>query len=823
MNFCSKCSKIIRSIKQCKNCKKLFCSETCLEHHNYSYHFYEQYSIPINDINIAKDNNHNKNYNNNNFLEISNTFSSPYLTKGTMMLGKVIYDHTYSLKNFIPVIENGNEIIIGKGAYGKVFLAKNKIDNKLYAIKHMKKNDLYKALKTLKGIYTEIDIQSRITHPNIVKLLYVKETCDTFDLVMEYAKYGNLFYYIKKKSYLSEEKSFTFFIQVVNAIYFLHKNDLIHRDIKPENILMFEDDVVKLCDFGWCARLDGGQRITFCGTVEYMSPEMVNKEQYNKEIDIWSLGILLYEMIHGHSPFKPNKPKFNMYDVISNIKIQNLKFNKDISQDCKELIIHLLDRDISKRYKIEDIFNSKFVKYYESKNNNNILSYNDGNQNTDINIAFFKNIGNNYNKQLNEIKSNLYCGVEKEKKLKPKVKNSKSNTVRNFYLNPLGNKEKENIEHIKSGTHCKKKKTIKKFEKNELIIPRYKSQENLYNFFKKPNVKEKGKNQKNNAFSNVDLLTAELKNNEMKIQSTTRNLSQKENIMKNIQNLPSTYRKNKYVTYNAKNKQISIEQKNNTNLIKETIRETNEINNFDNKVNYKNREKMKKAKNRFNSCENYMQKNIYIEENKSGPLITEINDININQHGKYNFKVKNKVLQTEDNNPEEQKMINNFLDKKYTGEKNTKVKNSYRAINKKENKSLNNYFNYNNNTSSAPQINIVNNNRHILNNNIVKYSTFISNNVINTKSNKEGNKNIIRNFVTNKSSQNSSIFALFPHNKDNKRQNIKKQINEEQHESKDENTMQDLDETPKKDIDNLKILPHELLTNFTKELKEYLK
>ena len=181
------------------------------------------------------------------------------------------------------------------------------------------------------------------------------------------------------------------------------------------------------------------------------------------------------------------------------------------------------------------------------------------------------------------------------------------------------------------------------------------------------------------------------------------------------------------------------------------------------------------------------------------------------------------ILQIEDNNPEEQKMINNFIDKIYTGQRNTKVKSSYRTINKKENKSLNNYFKCNNNTSSAPQINIINNNKHIYNNNIVKYSTFISNNVINKKSNKEGNKNIISYFVTNKYSQNNSIFMLFPHNKDNKRQNTKMQINEEQHYFKDENTMQDLDETPKKDIDNLKILPQELLNNFTKELKGYLK
>mgnify|MGYP002526463334 FL=1 len=214
----------------------------------------------------------------------------------------------------------------------------------------MQKKNLIKALKTLKGIYNEIDIQSRINHKNIVKLYYVKESKDAFDLVMEFAKYGNLYLYIKKNNYLNEEKSFKYFIQVVNAIYFLHKNDLIHRDIKPENILMFKDGIVKLCDFGWCARLDGGQRITFCGTVEYMSPEMVNKEEYSKEIDICSLGILLYEMTHGYSPFKPDKAKFNIYDVIDNIKIKDLKFANEISKECKELIIHLLDRDITKRY-----------------------------------------------------------------------------------------------------------------------------------------------------------------------------------------------------------------------------------------------------------------------------------------------------------------------------------------------------------------------------------------------------------------------------------------------------------------------------------------
>ena len=251
---------------------------------------------------------------------------------------------------------------------------------------------------------------------------------------MEFAKHGNLYHYIKRNSYLSEEKSFKYFIQVVNAVYFLHKNDLIHRDIKPENILIFEDGIIKLCDFGWCTKLNGGQRITFCGTVEYMSPEMVNKEEYSKEIDIWSLGILLYEMIHGYSPFRPDKPKFNMNDVIGNIKIKNLKFNNDISDECKELIIHLLDRDITKRYKIEDIYKSKFVKFYENQNKyfmNKNININHEKENNNNNNENMKQINIEKNNPINEVQNEENIIIENElQKIKCKVKN---NTARNFY------------------------------------------------------------------------------------------------------------------------------------------------------------------------------------------------------------------------------------------------------------------------------------------------------------------------------------------------------------------------------------------------------
>ena len=853
MSNCQRCSKIIRTKKICPHCSEIFCSDFCLKHHINFSHLNEQYNKQSHDNNY---NIYNTSSENSSIISHKNKNTSPFITKGTMTLGKVVYDETYSLKNFKPVIENGRDKVIGTGAYGKVFLAINKYDNKYYAIKHMIKKDLYKALKTLKGIYTEIDIQSRINHPNIIKLLFVKERSESFDLVMEFAKYGNLYTYIKKNSYLTEEKSFKFFIQVVNAIYFLHKNDLIHRDIKPENILLF-DDCAKLCDFGWCARLEGGNRETFCGTAEYMSPEMVNKEEYSKDIDIWSLGILLYEMIHGHSPFKPNKAKFNINDIIDNIKIQDLKFNGNISKECKELIVHLLDRDVTKRYKIEDIFNSKFVKYYENyyalKKKNISLTARKQDFNIDNNFVYTKHIINNNNSMINmnnnsnynnlvNKDNNILNNVEDEfQKINCKIKNK---TARNFYPNQIIQKEKEmgiekekknlnlentNIDNInyinnnndlnnkknnnkeiscKCSSYCKVKKTENKF-----YSARYISQDNILNFFKKPksnNVKEKI-HINNNTISTPNLI------------KDNNNINSKQNLTlkKNSFNKGLTQRNIKYSTKTVKNKNISID--------------ANDIN-----INNRSKNNIKK-KNRLNSCENYPKKEILKStenlfdnyEEKKTPLITDINDdilhnnfiiINnnentINSRVKTNKKVKIKssmnlishdnINNNNINNNEEIKIITDNYISANTGKIKTKVKNYYRSnINLGEN--ISNIKN-----ASNPNINIINNN-HIYNNNIIKYSVF-------TKGKK--NVKIKENILSyHKSANNNGIFLLMNKDKKDGVYPIKNFLNKDNNETEEDNLIiQDLDETPKKDIDVVKIMPNELINNFNKELDGFLK
>ena len=401
---CSKCNEISLTSLRCPNCPELFCSISCLEPHCSLNH----------NLNLF----HKAESETKTYFTHSTQINSIFLVKGVLKT-QINYDPIYALNNFIPVYQTSGKIkTIGSGSYGQVYLGMNIIDKKYYAIKHMDKKNIFSILNSLLNIQKEIDIQSKIDHPNIVKLLYVKETETCYDLIMDYAKNGNLFHYIRRNKSLSEDESFSIFIQVVNAINFLHENDLIHRDIKPENILLFENNIVKLCDFGWCVKLNGYQRGTFCGTTEYMSPELVNHQGYGKEIDTWSLGVLLYEMIHGYSPFKPNKNQFAPEDVMENIINHNIKFKEQISDRCKKLIYGLLDTNINNRYTVEDIFNSEFVKYYEEiEFNKNKYSYNNykENHNNQINNIIYSpqiEMNNNINIHMSMDYNNYFYNIQ---------------------------------------------------------------------------------------------------------------------------------------------------------------------------------------------------------------------------------------------------------------------------------------------------------------------------------------------------------------------------------------------------------------------------
>lgn len=124
------------------------------------------------------------------------------------------------------------------------------------------------------------------------------------------------------------------------GIDYLHKKSVIHRDLKPENLLIDKDGNIKLCDFGWSAESSSFEkRTTFCGTVDYLAPEMIKNQPHDHSLDIWCTGILLFELLHGYAPFNGNNDQEKCANIVGN---QRINFNESISQDCRDLIQSIL-------------------------------------------------------------------------------------------------------------------------------------------------------------------------------------------------------------------------------------------------------------------------------------------------------------------------------------------------------------------------------------------------------------------------------------------------------------------------------------------------
>ena len=267
-----------------------------------------------------------------------------------------------NINTLIPVTINNKKIILGEGSFSIVQLYEDKKTKIKYALKKMDSKKVEKITKNKKLIDTEVNIHGRISHPNIIKLHNYFEYKHFCFLILEYASDGTLFDIIRSKRGLSELYAFYYFLQTLNAIYFLHLHSIIHRDLKPENLLINDNNIIKLCDFGWSVKLNDDKRTTFCGTVEYMAPEIIKKEKYDEAIDVWSLGVLLYELVHSYSPFYSED--LDIKKIGNNITNNNLKFKDGLSKEYKDLVQRLLIKESEKRIKIEDIFQHPFMTKY---------------------------------------------------------------------------------------------------------------------------------------------------------------------------------------------------------------------------------------------------------------------------------------------------------------------------------------------------------------------------------------------------------------------------------------------------------------------------
>ena len=258
---------------------------------------------------------------------------------------------------------------IGSGSFGRVYLATHIKTNVDYAIKVIDKRNKIN-IEGKPYFRREIEIMSKIRHPNCVRLFGNFEDENYCYFIMEYIPGGNLF------TLMSNNRNIGLNIYLVasivrdlaSAIYYLHNMDppIIHRDIKPENILLTNNSKIKLTDFGWSnyINFEGEQRSTLCGTPIYLAPEMIQNSGHDKHVDIWCLGVLLFELLTGIPPFIGQNRILLMKNII-NVNISwPMPPRLPLDPDAKDLISKILKKNPNERISLENMIKHNFfIKY----------------------------------------------------------------------------------------------------------------------------------------------------------------------------------------------------------------------------------------------------------------------------------------------------------------------------------------------------------------------------------------------------------------------------------------------------------------------------
>ena len=267
-------------------------------------------------------------------------------------------------KNNTIINYNSFEILelIGGGSFGKVFKVKLKGTDKIFAMKVLNKGYLIKK-KLLRYAITECNVLKQSNCPFIIKLHYSFQTPENLYMILDYCPIGDLSYQIQLNLFEEDEAKF-YIAELILAIEYLHQHDIIYRDLKPENILIDADGHVKLADFG-LAKENVSSNVpnkTFCGSPQYLSPEMLSKEGTTKSSDIYGIGAILFELISGAPPFFSQDENL-MY---KNISENRLMFPEFFSDELKDLLRKMLDKNPKKRIGIEndksDLKNHEFFR-----------------------------------------------------------------------------------------------------------------------------------------------------------------------------------------------------------------------------------------------------------------------------------------------------------------------------------------------------------------------------------------------------------------------------------------------------------------------------
>ncbi|XP_044199535.1 serine/threonine-protein kinase MARK1 [Thunnus albacares] len=246
---------------------------------------------------------------------------------------------------------------IGKGNFAKVKLARHTLTGREVAIKIIDKTQLNPT--SLQKLFREVSVMKILNHPNIVKLFEVIETEKTLYLVMEYASGGEVFDYLVAHGRMKEKEARAKFRQIVSAVEYCHQKRIVHRDLKAENLLLDADMNIKIADFGFSNEFTLGSKLdTFCGSPPYAAPELFQGKKYEgPEVDVWSLGVILYTLVSGSLPFDGQ----NLKELRERVLRGKYRIPFYMSTDCENLLKKLLVLNPGKRGSLQQIMKDRWM------------------------------------------------------------------------------------------------------------------------------------------------------------------------------------------------------------------------------------------------------------------------------------------------------------------------------------------------------------------------------------------------------------------------------------------------------------------------------
>ena len=316
---------------------------------------------------------------------------------------------------------------IGEGNFAKVKLSIFKPTNGEYAIKIINKNKLKQKMEN--SIFREIEIISKLKHPNIIKVFKIVEDQENYYIIMEFCQKGELFDYIVKNQNLSENEASIFFYQLINGVEYIHSQNIVHRDLKPENLLLTKNKIIKIIDFGLSLPFDGTKLLsTKCGSPSYAAPEIITNEEYDGfKTDIWSCGVILYVMLCGFFPFGGK----NDLDLFKSIIECKPEIPSELSRESKKLLKKIFIPNPNERITIPEIKMTQF--YLKGKYLFNIK---------------YDNLNEDNNENLDIIKDNSYDLFEDEDEKEKNINENNSNNKKDKADDNKINIENNNYEEI---------------------------------------------------------------------------------------------------------------------------------------------------------------------------------------------------------------------------------------------------------------------------------------------------------------------------------------------------------------------------------------